>query len=62
MPWTEQQTRFLLSDGSSLSAEKKDEVRQELHADPSIGHRKPGPAANAKSIARYRSYRAKEKQ
>lgn len=56
MPWTEQQTRFLLSSGSPFSESKKEEVKQELHADPSLGHKKPGPDANAKSVGRYRSY------
>jgi hypothetical protein len=60
VPWTQQQTRYLLSKGSPLSEKKKAEVIGELHADPSIGHKAPGPAANAESRARYKSYRAKK--
>ena len=57
MPWTEQQTRFLLSKGSPLSEDKKEKVKSELHSDPELGHKAPGPAANAQSVARYKSFR-----
>ena len=60
MPWTEQQTRYLLSSGSPLSASKKNKMKAELRANPSFAHKEPGPDANAESRARYRSFRAKE--
>ena len=40
MPWTPTQTRYLLSSGSPLSAVQKENMKSELHADPSLAHRK----------------------
>ena len=40
MPWTSQQVKYLLSKGSPLSAGEKDKMKSELHADPSLGHKK----------------------
>lgn len=40
MPWTRLQTKYLLSDGSPLSAEQKAKMKAELHANPGMGHKK----------------------
>jgi hypothetical protein len=40
MPWTRQQVKFLLSKGSPLSNKQKGKMKSELHADPSMGHKK----------------------
>lgn len=42
MPWTENQVRYLLSSGSPLSEEQKKDMADELHEEPSLGHRKNG--------------------
>jgi hypothetical protein len=42
MPWTRKEVRFLLSKGSTLSEEQKNKMKAELHADPSLGHKKKG--------------------
>jgi hypothetical protein len=42
MPWTRKQVRYLLSKYSPLSAAQKQTMKQELHADPSLGHAKKG--------------------
>jgi hypothetical protein len=42
MPWTPKQVRYLLSNGSPLSAEKKQKMKGELHADPAMGHMHKG--------------------
>ena len=39
MPWTEKQTRYLLSKVSPLTPNQKNKMKGELHADPSLGHR-----------------------
>ncbi len=61
MPWTEQQTRYLLSSGSPLSGAQKDKMKSELHGNPAMAHARPGPDANPTSKARYNSYLRKEK-
>jgi hypothetical protein len=38
MPWTPRAKRFLLSSGSPLTQAQKDKMKDELHADPSLGH------------------------
>lgn len=48
MPWTPKQTRYLLSSGSPLSGGQKDKMKSELHADPSLAHRKKGTPMPAK--------------
>jgi hypothetical protein len=40
MPWTEKQVRYLLSSGSPLSRDQKFNMKGELHANPSMGHKK----------------------
>ena len=47
MPWTPRQTRYLLSSGSPLTPEQKDKMKSELHADPSLAHKKKGLLARA---------------
>lgn len=42
MPWTPKQTRYLLSKVSPLAPEQKDKMKSELHADPSMAHKKKG--------------------
>jgi hypothetical protein len=42
MPWTRQQVKFLLSNGSPLTAEQQEKMKSELHANPSMGHRRKG--------------------
>lgn len=44
MPYTPRQTRYLLSSGSPLSPAQKDRMKAELHADPSLAHKKKGGA------------------
>lgn len=45
MPWTRKQVKLLLSKASPLSPEQKDKMKAELHADPSMGHKRKGSAA-----------------
>lgn len=40
MPWTPKQTRYLLSGSSPLSKPQKTKMVGELHADPSLAHKK----------------------
>jgi hypothetical protein len=49
MPWTRRQVRFLESSGSPLTAAQKDKMNAELHADPSLGHKKKGSPAMKKA-------------
>lgn len=43
MPWTRRQVKYLLSDKvSPLSEEQKAKMKSELHANPSMGHKKKG--------------------
>lgn len=42
MPWTPRQVRYLESNGTPLTAAQKDKMNSELHADPSLGHKKKG--------------------
>lgn len=42
MPWTPKQTRYLLSRVSPLTPQQKDKMKGELHADPSLAHKKKG--------------------
>ena len=48
MPYTEKQVRFLESSGSPLTAAQKSKMNAELHADPSLGHKKKGSTAMKK--------------
>ncbi len=46
MPWTRRQVKYLLSDKvSPLSEAQKAKMKSELHANPSIGHKKKGSKA-----------------
>lgn len=45
MPWTQRETRFLLSSGSPLSAVQKESMKSELHSAPAMGHMRKGSAA-----------------
>lgn len=49
MPWTPRQKRYLLSSGSPLSGQQKEKMLSELHADPSLGHKKKGSEAMHKA-------------
>jgi len=49
MPWTRQQVKYLLSNGSPLSGEQKTKMKGELHANPSMGHKKKGSTALKKT-------------
>lgn len=40
MPWTRDQVKYLLSKASPLSESQKTKMKRELHANPSMGHRK----------------------
>lgn len=42
MPYTRRQVKYLLSSGSPLSGAQKDKMKNELHADPAMGHAKKG--------------------
>jgi len=42
MPWTQQQVKYLLSEGSPLKASQKSKMKSELHEDPSMGHKQKG--------------------
>lgn len=42
MPWTREQVKYLLSQGSPLSPEQKDKMKAELHANPKLGHYRKG--------------------
>lgn len=53
MPWTRRQVKYLLSSGSPLSGEQKTKMKDELHADPAMGHEKKG-SAELKEAARER--------
>jgi hypothetical protein len=48
MPWTERQVRYLESSGSPLTHGQKNKMNAELHADPSLGHKKKGSSAMKK--------------
>jgi len=45
MPWTRQQVKYLLSSGSPLSGLQQSKMKRELHASPSMGHKKKGSKA-----------------
>ena len=45
MPWTRREVKFLLSKGSPLSGAQKQKMKDELHANPRMGHAKKGSAA-----------------
>lgn len=45
MPWTRQQVKYLESSGSPLTVAQKAKMNRELHADPSMGHKKKGSEA-----------------
>jgi hypothetical protein len=58
MPWTRRQVRYLESSGSPLTAAQKDKMNAELHADPSLGHKKKGsPAMKKESTPQLREMR-----
>jgi len=42
MPWTRQEVKFLLSNGSPLKPEQRTKMVSELHANPKMGHEKKG--------------------
>jgi hypothetical protein len=42
MPWTRKQVRLLLSKYSPLSGQQRTKMKDELHADPKMGHAKKG--------------------
>ncbi len=42
MPWTRQQVKYLLSNGSPLSSKQKTKMKGELHSNPAAGHMKKG--------------------
>jgi hypothetical protein len=53
MPWTRAQVRLLLSKRSPLTAEQQANMKQELHSDPSLGHKRKGsPALKKKPFFR----------
>lgn len=55
MPWTPKQVRFLFSSGSPLSEEQKEKDKAELHANPSLGHRrKKNPITRARAHHEHR--------
>lgn len=45
MPYTQREVRFLLSNASPFSKQKKNEVKAELHEDPALGHQRRGSEA-----------------
>ena len=45
MPWTRKQVRLLLSKYSPLTAEQQSKMKDELHANPAMGHAKKGSEA-----------------
>lgn len=45
MPWTRKQVKYLMSSGSPLSKGQKSKMVGELHANPSMGHKKKGSSA-----------------
>ena len=49
MPWTRRQVKYLLSKGSPLSAEQREKMLGELHAQPSLGHKRKGSEALKKT-------------
>ena len=49
MPWTRRQVRYLLSQGSPLTSEQRQKMLSELHADPSMGHKRKGSKALKKT-------------
>jgi hypothetical protein len=49
VPWTRRQVRFLESSGSPLTVAQKAKMNQELHSDPSMGHKKKGSEAMKKA-------------
>lgn len=51
MPWTPKQTRYLLSDGSPLSAEQKAKMKRELHRNPALAHARKGSIRNLRKAA-----------
>lgn len=55
MPWTRRQVKYLLSSGSPLTGEQKTKMKGELHADPSMGHKKKGSPALKKDMSGIRS-------
>lgn len=42
MPWTPRQVRYLMSKASPLTGEQQASMGAELHADPSLGHKRKG--------------------
>src|SRR5262245_56876258 len=51
MPYTRKQVKLLLSKASPVSEAKKQEIKNELQADPALGHAKKGSAELKKKPA-----------
>lgn len=45
MPYTRKQVKLFLSDSSPLTGDQQEQLKQELHTNPSFGHAKKGSAA-----------------
>lgn len=60
MPWTRKAVKFLLSSGSPLKAGQKEKMVGELHANPSMGHKKKGSSALKKSATKQNGPRLTE--
>lgn len=52
MPWTPKQTRYLLSKVSPLSGVQKQQMKGELHANPSFAHARKGSSVLRKATER----------
>lgn len=50
MPWTRKQVKYLFSSGSPLTGEQKNKMHAELHANPSLGHKKKGSSQMARAF------------
>src|SRR5260370_33458198 len=57
MPWTPRQKRYLLSSSSPLSNSQQEKMLSELHANPSLGHKKKGSEAMKKPAGHLREMR-----
>lgn len=55
-PWTQRQARKLLSDNSPLDEAQKTKMKEELHADPTMGHAKKG----SKELKRKKTYKMRD--
>lgn len=50
MPWTRRQVKYLLSSGSPLSGQQKTKMKGELHANPTMGHKRKGASMKLSSL------------